>query len=504
MTTYIDQHDRDKMVETKIGVIRRDSIREGRPPEIRVDSVAAEVGSSIASTSTSTIQRRSPTRRRCIRMIFLLQFQLAMAVLGVLFWVIPYGMDMAHDQMVSSGRVETILDPVYNRRRKNRLPLRPPAYQRAHYSSNQGLTHNYYPQGTNNRRRRRSRDFDRYPRVIFFVHIHKGAGTMFCNFADINQASLNKQTNCNVQQDQRCCGNRDSVDAQIEYAKSTIFDVVAIEREMYDAMVPDSFDYVVTLRDSQSRYFSHWKHLRRMMPIGPGVQTGGFGDSSWIFGTNAIRDVDIKKRNVPVGSDPLGNFAQWYEGQPDNWNTRILCGPRCRPQAKFQITESLFHYTLSRVEKFAHVLFVEDMEASYNKFAAHYHLRGYSDIVSSQKEKMRKHKTNRHNQTAKDQRNLHRSGENAEQATGTEVNSSRNETHVQILANTTALLREDWDPFMSALDDALYEFARRKYLNVTHEQLWSPFSNQLQLDRYFVEGPQMQCHDACCRRCTAY
>ena len=503
------------MVETKAAVIRRDSIREGHPSEsgendrtprmVSAAAVAVVVRPTLhSSSSSSSSKRRLPIRRQCVRILRLLQFQLAMAVVGVMFWAIPYGMDMGHDQMASSERGENIFDPVNSRRRKTLRPRHPPAHRmsftvNAHRQTGPGAAARATTNGR--QRRRRARDFNRYPRVIFFVHIHKGAGTMFCSFADMNGATVNKQQNCNVQQDQRCCGNSDTIDAQVEYAKQTMFDVVAIEREMYETMAPDYYDYVVTLRESQSRYYSHWKHLRRMMPIGPGVQTGGFGDSSWIYGTNVILDIDIKKRNVPIGMDPLGNFTQWYEGQPDNWNTRILCGPRCRPQSKFQITESLFHYALTRLEIFSHFLFVEDMEASYNKFAAHYNLRVYSDIISSQAEKKLKH-SNQHNHTAKNQRSLDRSPENADERTKRSI--PRNETHGQVLTNTTVVDRGLWDPLMSALDDALYEFARRKYQNMTHEQLWRPFSNQVQVDRYFVEGPQMGCHDVCCGRCTAY
>jgi hypothetical protein len=256
------------------------------------------------------------------------------------------------------------------------------------------------------------------------------------------------------------------MEAQIGYANQTNFDMVAIEREMYESMAPDHYDYVVTLRDSKRRYYSHWGHLRALMPIGPGVQIGGFGNSAWIYGNNTIVDIKTKKRRVHEGQDPLRSFAEWSEGQPDNWNTRILCGPRCRPQAKFQITENLFNYTLTRVERFAHFLFVEDMEASYDKFAAHYRLRNYSDMGASSEF----------------------------------VQKMSNRSH-----DKDALVRQErWNPLMSALDDALYEFAKRKYQNMTHEQLLHPFSNQALLDRYFSEGMQIGCADACCGRCTSY
>jgi hypothetical protein len=258
------------------------------------------------------------------------------------------------------------------------------------------------------------------------------------------------------------------MEAQITYANQTNFDIVAIEREMYEAMAPTYYDYVVTLRDSKSRYYSHWRHLRAFIPIGPGIQRGGFGDSSWIYGNNTIVDIKTTNRRVPAGHDPLGTFAKWVEGQPDNWNVRILCGPRCRPRAKFQITRSLFNYTLTRLELFAHFLFVEDMEASYNKFAAHYNLLAYNQIASAEE--------------------LHKLG------------NRRNGNHSSQHVRDEAL----WNPFMSTLDDALYEFAQRRYQNSTQDDLWRPFTNQDQVDDYFADGIKLGCKDVCCAPCTPY
>ena len=307
-----------------------------------------------------------------------------------------------------------------------------------------------------------------YPRVLFFVHIHKSAGTLFCRLAYRNRININREKNCNVQDDQYCCGQKDTLQAQITYANKTFWDLVAIERELYDSMAPDYYDYIVTLRDSKSRYYSHWSHLRRMMPVGPGVQTGGFGDSAWIFGNNTILDDRMRKRYVPSGVDPLGSFVVWSQGQPDNWNTRIICGAKCRPQPKFQITRELFEYTLQRANKFAHFLFVEDLEASYNQIARAYKWHKYHEIISTS--------------LLEDQSKRRRDKE------GVDIR----------------LAKEKWDPFMSALDDALYEFAKRKYHNVNQEELWKPFQNQDIVDRYFAEGPKVGCLNGCCFNCSAY
>ncbi len=308
----------------------------------------------------------------------------------------------------------------------------------------------------------------KYPRVIYFVHIHKSAGTLFCRLAYRNRINTNQASNCNVQDDQYCCGGEDTLKAQISFADRTFWDLVATERELYDSMAPDHYDYVVALRDSKSRYYSHWSHLRRMVPIGPGVQHGGFGDSAWIFGNNTIVDRRIKKRFVPKGMDPLGSFQVWYRRQPDNWNTRVLCGAHCRPQAKYKITRDLFQYTLQRADKFAHFLFVEEMEASYNQMARAYRWHNYSDIANTFLiENHSKRRTDKNGVDLK-------------------------------------LKHEKWDPLMSALDDALYEFAKRKYLNYTHEELWKPFRNEAKLVQYFAEGPKFGCRNGCCGTCSSY
>lgn len=308
----------------------------------------------------------------------------------------------------------------------------------------------------------------KYPRVLFFVHIHKSAGTLFCRLAYRNRVNTNRGSNCNVQDDQYCCGGEDTLEAQISFANRTYLDLVAIERELYDSMAPDYYDYIVILRDSKSRYYSHWSHLRRMIPVGPGVQTGGFGDSAWIFGNNTIVNNRLRERAVPRGVDPLGNFESWSEGQPDNWNTRIICGAKCRSRPKFQITRELFEYTLQRANKFAHFLFVEDLEGSYNQFAKAYKWHKYSDVISTA--------------LLDDQSKRRRDNKNIE----------------------ARVAREKWNPFMSALDDALYEFAKRKYHNVSEQELWQPFHNQTMVDRYFAEGYKVGCVNGCCFNCSAY
>lgn len=315
----------------------------------------------------------------------------------------------------------------------------------------------------------------KYPKVLFYVHIHKSAGTLFCRLAFKNRIHTKRESNCNVQDDQYCCGGKDTVQAQITFANLTYWDLVATERELYESMAPDYYDYIVTLRDSKSRYASHYRHLRRLMPIGPGLQLGGFGDSAWIYGNNnsIVRRTMMNRRPVPEGVDPLGSFDDWIRGQPDNWNTRILCGAKCRSCPKYQITRELFDYTLQRANDFKHFLFVEDIESSYNQIANAYNWRNSTELAHV---------------FAMENKSIQRNNDSHQVADPRRAND------------------ESWDPFMSALDDALYEFAQRKYHqgNGTAAAVGAPFRNQNVLDRYFEEGTRRGCLDACCGNCTPY
>jgi hypothetical protein len=324
-----------------------------------------------------------------------------------------------------------------------------------------------------------------YPRVLYFVHIHKSAGTLICHFAYKNRLSAEHMSNCNVQEDQHCCGGQDTVQAQILFANTTYYDIVATEREMYDSMAPDHYDYIACIRDSKARYYSHWGHLRRLIPEGPlRKRTGGYGTAAWIMNdTSAAWDAlplkqqqqqQQQRRSTTFASllfekmtrttteDPLGDFETWYGNQPDNWNTRVFCGPKCMSKAKYQIPRDLFRYVLDRLDNFRHFIFVENITHSINQMADAY---GWQ----------LKHKE-------------------------TETKNRRKD-HESALQK---LQEQSWDFKMSALDDAIYEFAQRKYKNATKEQLWRNFSNQGDLDRYFEEGPSNGCTNACCGKCSLY
>ena len=148
--------------------------------------------------------------------------------------------------------------------------------------------------------------------------------------------------------------------------------------------------------------------------------------------------------------------------QPDNWNTRILCGPRCLDQNKYQITKESFQYTLNRLRLFEDVLFVEELTKSYDKF------------------------TKKHNWPA------------------APIDAENEAPNSQASITLTGEMQKEWNPLMSALDDALYEFGHRMdaqiepYDNFTHPV-------QKQLDHYFEYGQLQNCTTICCGdKCSTY
>lgn len=156
--------------------------------------------------------------------------------------------------------------------------------------------------------------------TILFLHLHKGAGTFLCQLAKDNGLRVSHD-NCLVQRDQRCCGG-DSVKEQIQFAQNTQYNFVANENYMYEAIAPSLFTHVVVLRDSWSRYVSHFRHVCRAY-------------------------------SLPTGKN---HFWKWVQGQPDNWNLRHICGTRCISRPKFALTISDYNYALLRVQMFHHVV----------------------------------------------------------------------------------------------------------------------------------------------------
>ena len=179
-------------------------------------------------------------------------------------------------------------------------------------------------------------------RIIHFLHIHKSGGTAVCRLAGKNMNSFELETsgNCNVQPDQQCCGDEDTMEAQARFAKKTRYKFVATEKYMYESMDPHYYRYVLTLRTSIERYASHYLHLER---------NGAFQKN---------------KRT----------FYQWIAGQPDNWNMRHICGMMCMDVPKFSLNETHWNHTLARLGLFENILFMSDSNSSlfddsYNRFA---------------------------------------------------------------------------------------------------------------------------------------
>ncbi len=388
----------------------------------------------------------------------------------------------------------------------------------------------------------------KYSKMIHFLHIHKSAGTFICKQAFQNKLAIDLKRNCNVRDDQKCCwydqekkswtekvdditdGNQ-LMQQSIDFAKNAPFDFVATEKELAGPMLTDHYDYVVSLRDSKSRYKSHWQHLirnakqrkkeverfqkrrgkasRKAKPEhkasrahrGGGYLVSGQKNSPQTSGdmndnTNSLPWGLDKTSNVLVGPrskwaktgedpeidpthwnltvvnpkdgsiHPVGNFTKWMDGQPDNYSLRMICGPKCLDVPKYGITKELFDYTLEKLwTNFSHILFVEDMEESFARFAKSY---GWNKLDSTRNEK-------------------------------------KNDGKKKSKDSSSLSMAYD-EPFLTALDDALYELAKRKYNSANGDSLPDvrPFENQKMVDAYFREGPSRNCTNPCCGYCSKW
>ena len=228
-------------------------------------------------------------------------------------------------------------------------------------------------------------------KIIYYLHISKCGGTSIMTTA--SQSGLSVPTrNGLVQRDWRCCGNEDSLRAQQHYASTNkLYDFVANEGDMYQEMDTEHYDYVVTLRQSRSRYKSMWAQWSRSPII-----------------------------SLMAGRQNFTEFCHWFH--EDNFNVRKICGTRCRSKPKFQLTEEDLHYTMNRLQQFDSILFLEDFDASYMKFA---NKHGWNPHVSKK-------------------RSSSTFGQNTKVSTGKSEDDD---------------VDGEWDIYMSALDDALYEYA---------------------------------------------
>lgn len=167
----------------------------------------------------------------------------------------------------------------------------------------------------------------------------------------------------------------------------------------------------------------------------------------------------------------VGNFSAWWELQPDNYNTRMICGSKCLYSPKFQITPQLFEYTLQRLSLFSHVLFLEDMEASYMKFERAVGWKSASNITH-------KHKNKRY---------------------------SGNKTIIERLSESNVT----YDPFTTALDDTLYAFARKRFEGGYTDgngtaSLVNEFIDSEGARDYFRDGSSRNCEYPCCGECSRW
>ena len=166
-------------------------------------------------------------------------------------------------------------------------------------------------------------------RIIYFLHIHKSGGSYICNLARVNEMQSNYKQNCNVQADQRCCGNDDSLDGLENFAHSTPYNFVANERYMFNTMHHMYYYYITTVRDPMARYLSHYKHVA-----------------------------------------PRYSFKVWLYGQPDNWYTRHLCGMKCATIPKYGLNVSHYQTAKYMLAGFDAVIPLNaSFEREYNKMA---------------------------------------------------------------------------------------------------------------------------------------
>ena len=144
-----------------------------------------------------------------------------------------------------------------------------------------------------------------------------------------------------------------------------------------------------------------------------------------------------------------GTFETWWTYQPDNWNFRMICGSDCANTPKYQISRKQWDETLRRLKSFDSIIFLENFTATFQLFA---NKVGWTNV------------------------------------------SSRSEE------NVASYEREEipMAPFMTALDDALYEYAQQlmsgsRELGITTGSA---------IESYFAQGSLQGCTNQCCGNCS--
>jgi len=159
-----------------------------------------------------------------------------------------------------------------------------------------------------------------HKKIVFSLHIHKSGGSSMCRMAQMNHMRTSHDS-CNVQKNQRCCGG-ETIQAHADFYRKTRYNFVANEHCMYTDMDMQHYQYITVLRNSFTRYCSHFNHV-----------------------LNSHDNHEL--------------FPRWMHGQPDNWNTRHICGTKCLHTAKYGLDMLQFNFTLKRLDNFTHISFME-------------------------------------------------------------------------------------------------------------------------------------------------
>lgn len=198
------------------------------------------------------------------------------------------------------------------------------------------------------------------------------------------------------------------------------------------------------------------------------------------------------------------NFTQWWKKQPDNWSTRQICGTHCKGVPKYQLTRDHLEYTLTRLSNFHTVLFQEQLQQSVTTLAQRLqwnqsNLTQVQELITRDDEQKKKKKLLAAAKRVKVVKKLPPPSPKPKQLS--------KEQHLQ-----------EWDPLMSALDDALHEIAKqweqkkdsRNTTGITIDGWENLLTSQTRkmVAQYLDDQPnnhRHQCENECCADlCSAW
>jgi hypothetical protein len=158
-------------------------------------------------------------------------------------------------------------------------------------------------------------------------------------------------------------------------------------------------------------------------------------------------------RSAPVWKyEHPGTFETWWSHQPDNWSVRVICGPDCAHAPKYQISKDQWEETKRRLQAFDSIILLENFEETFGQFA---NKVGWS---------------------------------HGNDASKSHQNGASYEREPVVM-----------DPFMTALDDALYEYAQQLISSGTGKL---SSTTESAIERYFREGSLQGCNNRCCGNCS--